>query len=107
MILAYPARAVSVRDEAACLPVANSALHSLTYDPTPDLITGRPRSPMFFVLAVVLIITLVGSIPKWPHCKGVGLGLVLLVLLILAITHRLNPVCTVWRPDSFAIYLPL
>ncbi len=40
---------------------------------------------MFFVLTVVLIIALVGSIPKWPHSKGwgyfpsVGLGLVLLV----------------------------
>lgn len=46
---------------------------------------------MFFILTVVLIIVLVGSIPKWPHSKGwgyfpsVGLGLVLLVLLILAI----------------------
>jgi len=50
---------------------------------------------MFFVLTVVLIIALVGSIPKWPHSKGwgyfpsLGLGLVLLVLLILAIVHRL------------------
>ena len=41
------------------------------------------------------IIALVGSIPKWPHSKGwgyfpsLGLGLVLLVLLILAIMHRL------------------
>ena len=50
---------------------------------------------MFFILTVVLIIALVGSIPKWPHSKGwgyfpsAGLGLVLLVLLILAIMHRL------------------
>ena len=51
---------------------------------------------MFFILTVVLIIALVGSIPKWPHSKGwgyfrsvgVGLGLVLIVLLILAIMHR-------------------
>jgi len=50
---------------------------------------------MFFVLTVVLIIALVGSIPKWPHSNGwgyfpsVGLGLVLLVLVILPIMHRL------------------
>ena len=50
---------------------------------------------MFFILTVVVIIALVGSIPKWLHSKGwgyfpsVGLGLVLLVLLILAIMHRL------------------
>lgn len=50
---------------------------------------------MFFVLTVVLIIALVGSIPKWPHSKGwsyfpsVGLGLELLVLLVLAMMHRL------------------
>src|ERR1700756_4108797 len=58
---------------------------------------GWPRGAlaMFFVLTVVLIIALVGSIPKWPYSKGwgyfpsVGLGLVLLVLLILAIMHRL------------------
>jgi hypothetical protein len=70
---------------------------ALTYDPTPDPITGRPEehAAMFFVLTVVLIIALVGSIPKWPHSKGwgyfpsLGLGLVLLVLLILAIMHRL------------------
>ena len=50
---------------------------------------------MFFVLTAVLIIALVGSIPKWSHSKGwvyfpsVGLGLVLLVLVILPIMHRL------------------
>jgi hypothetical protein len=67
-------------------------------NPSPD--QGAPprstyRCSLFFVLTVVLIIALVGSIPKWPHSKGwgyfpsVGLGLVLLVLLILAIMHRL------------------
>jgi hypothetical protein len=66
--------------------------------PPAALATGFPErsnAEMFFVLTVVLIIALVGSIPRWPHSKGwgyypsVGLGLVLLVLLILAIMHRL------------------
>lgn len=56
---------------------------------------SEEHAAMFFILTVVVIIALVGSIPKWPHSKGwgyfpsVGLGLVLLVLLILAIMHRL------------------
>jgi hypothetical protein len=50
---------------------------------------------MFFVLTVVLIIALIGSIPKWPHSKGwgyypsAGVGLVLLILSILFLMHRL------------------
>ncbi|HTP44342.1 MAG TPA: DUF3309 domain-containing protein [Candidatus Acidoferrum sp.] len=50
---------------------------------------------MFFILTVVLIIALVGSIPRWPHSKGWGYypsaiaGLALLVVLILFFMGRL------------------
>jgi hypothetical protein len=50
---------------------------------------------MFFILTVVLIIALIGSIPKWPHSKGwgyypaVGVGLILLVLLALFLMGRI------------------
>jgi hypothetical protein len=52
---------------------------------------------MFFALTVVLIIALIGSIPKWPHSKGwgyspavvIGLVLVGLVLFMLYVMHRL------------------
>jgi Protein of unknown function (DUF3309) len=85
-----PQTSINIRPE-SCVTLP------LTYDPTPHPIKGCPEEhvAMFFVLTVVLIIALVGSIPKWPHSKGwgyfpsVGLGLVLLVLLILAIMHRL------------------
>jgi hypothetical protein len=76
-----------------------------------DPATGHHGSnvAMVFVLTVVLIIALIGSIPKWPHSKGwgyyptLGLGLVLLVLLILVLMHRFNPVSTVWRPGLASI----
>jgi hypothetical protein len=84
-----PQTSINIRPE-SCVTLP------LTYDSTPHLITGpEEHLAMFFVLTVVLIIALVGSIPKWPHSKGwgyfpsVGLGLVLLVLLLLAIMHRL------------------
>jgi Protein of unknown function (DUF3309) len=50
---------------------------------------------MFIILTIVLIIALVGSIPRWPHSRGwgyipsAGVGLVLLVLLILFLMGRL------------------
>jgi low affinity Fe/Cu permease len=50
---------------------------------------------MFFILTVVLIVALIGSIPKWPHSKGwgyypsAGVAIVLLVLLFLFLAHRL------------------
>ena len=65
------------------------------YKPHPTKGASEEHAAMFFILTAVLVIALVGSIPKWPHSKGwgyfpsVGLGLVLLVLLILAIMHRL------------------
>jgi hypothetical protein len=50
---------------------------------------------MSTILFVILILLLVGALPVWPHSAswGVypsgGLGLVLLIVLILALTGRL------------------
>jgi hypothetical protein len=47
------------------------------------------------VLIVVLVLALVGSIPRWPHSRGWGffpsggVGLVLLILVILLALGRL------------------
>ncbi|MGQ2964235.1 DUF3309 family protein, partial [Methylophilus sp.] len=46
------------------------------------------------VLLVILILALVGALPAWPYSSGWGyypsggLGLVVLILLILALTGR-------------------
>ena len=50
---------------------------------------------MFFILTIVLIIALVGSLPTWPHSKRWGyyptggVGLILLILLILYLMGKL------------------
>ena len=50
---------------------------------------------MSTILIIVLILLLIGALPTWPHSAnwgyypGGGLGLVLLILLILALTGRL------------------
>jgi Protein of unknown function (DUF3309) len=50
---------------------------------------------LLFILAIVLMIALVGSIPKWPHSRGWGyypsggVGLVLVILLVLYLLGRL------------------
>ena len=50
---------------------------------------------MTTVLLVILILMLIGAIPAWPHSRrwgyapSGGLGLVVLVLVILALTGRL------------------
>jgi hypothetical protein len=50
--------------------------------------------PVSTILLVVLILMLVGVIPVWPHSRSWGygpsggLGLILIVLLILALTGR-------------------
>jgi hypothetical protein len=51
---------------------------------------------MSTILFVVLILLLVGALPTWPYSANWGyypsggLGLVLLILLILALTGRLS-----------------
>jgi hypothetical protein len=50
---------------------------------------------MNLVLIVLLILLLVGALPRWPYSAGWGpypsgaLGIVLLVLLVLLLTGRL------------------
>ena len=50
---------------------------------------------MLFILAIILIIALVGSLPAWPHSRSWGyypsggLGLVLIIILVLFLAGRL------------------
>ena len=50
---------------------------------------------MITLLIVLLVLMMLGSAPTWPHSRGWGyypsggLGLVLLILLILALSGRL------------------
>jgi hypothetical protein len=50
---------------------------------------------MVTILLVILLLMLVGAIPRWPHSRSWGygpsggLGLVLLILLILMLAGRL------------------
>jgi Protein of unknown function (DUF3309) len=50
---------------------------------------------MRLVLLVVLILLILGALPTWPYSAGWGyypsggLGLVLLIVLVLALTRRL------------------
>ena len=49
---------------------------------------------MTTILLVIVILLLIGALPTWPYSSGwgyypsSGLGLVLLILLILALTGR-------------------
>jgi len=50
---------------------------------------------LLFVLAVVLIVALLGSLPIWPHSRGwgyypVGVSTVLVVILVLFFTGHLH-----------------
>ena len=50
---------------------------------------------MITVLIVVLVLMMLGSLPTWPHSSGWGyypsggLGLILLILIVLALSGRL------------------
>jgi hypothetical protein len=50
---------------------------------------------MFLILTIVLIIALVGSLPRWPHSKDWGyyptggVGLILIIVLIGYLLGRL------------------
>ena len=50
---------------------------------------------MSTILLIILILLLVGALPAWPYSTGWGywpsggLGLILLILIILALTGRL------------------
>jgi Protein of unknown function (DUF3309) len=47
------------------------------------------------ILLIILILLLIGVLPTWPHSRGWGywpsggLGLILLILIILALTGHL------------------
>jgi hypothetical protein len=47
------------------------------------------------ILLIILILLLIGAIPSWPHSRGWGygpsgvLGLVLVVVIVLALTHSI------------------
>ena len=53
------------------------------------------EGPMGILVTVLLVLLLVGALPTWPYSGGWGyypsggLGLVLLIVLILALTGRL------------------
>jgi bacteriorhodopsin len=50
---------------------------------------------LLFVIAIVLIVTLVGSLPTWPHSRnwgyypvgGVGVIILIIVLIVLFTGH--------------------
>jgi hypothetical protein len=50
---------------------------------------------LLLILTVVLIVALVGSLPRWPHSRSWGyypsggIGLIVLILLILLLLGRL------------------
>jgi hypothetical protein len=50
---------------------------------------------MFLILTIVLVLALVGSLPRWPHSRSWGyypsggVGLFLVILLILLLLGRL------------------
>ena len=56
----------------------------------------QSRPNMLTLLLVLLVLALVGSVPAWPYSRGWGyypsggLGLVLLVVLLLALTGRVH-----------------
>lgn len=55
----------------------------------------REGAAMMTILIIVLILMLIGALPTWSHSRGWGyypsggLGLVLIILLILALTGGL------------------
>jgi hypothetical protein len=50
---------------------------------------------MLFILAIILVIALVGSLPTWPHSRSWGyypsggLGIVIIILVVLLLMGRL------------------
>jgi Protein of unknown function (DUF3309) len=50
---------------------------------------------LLLILTIVLLVALIGSVPKWPHSRGWGyypsggVGLILVILLILFLLGRL------------------
>jgi hypothetical protein len=51
---------------------------------------------MLTLLIIVLVVLAIGAAPSWPHSRGWGyypsggLGIIILILLVLVLTGRLN-----------------
>jgi Protein of unknown function (DUF3309) len=60
-----------------------------------DEIRLRKAETMGTILLIILILLLIGALPAWPYSSGWGyypsggLGLILLILIILALTGHL------------------
>ena len=60
-----------------------------------DEISLRKAETMGTILLIILILLLIGALPAWPYSSGWGyypsggLGLILLILIILALTGHL------------------
>lgn len=58
-------------------------------------LTFRKVRSMSTVLLIILILLLIGALPTWPYSSGWGyypsggLGLILLIVLLLALTGRM------------------
>jgi hypothetical protein len=56
---------------------------------------SRVTSVMRTILLIILVLLLIGAFPTWPYSSGWGyypsggIGLILLIVLILALTGRL------------------
>jgi hypothetical protein len=74
--------------------VAGSNYH-LSSDRALDLSVHTGEPMLLLILTVVLIVALIGSIPKWPHSRSWGyfpsggVGLILVILLVLYLLGRL------------------
>jgi len=50
---------------------------------------------MYLILLIVLILLLVGALPRWPHSSGwgyypsSGLGVIVVILIILLLMNRI------------------
>jgi hypothetical protein len=64
---------------------------ALRLDPSPD----REVTMLGPILLVVIILLLLGALPRWPHSKSWGyaptggIGLVLLIILVLVLLGRI------------------
>jgi hypothetical protein len=69
--------------------------YHLSSDRALDLSVHTEEPMLLLILTVVLIVALIGSIPKWPHSRSWGyfpsggVGLILVILLVLYLLGRL------------------
>jgi hypothetical protein len=61
----------------------------------PHTIAREGQTMISTILIVILVLVLIGALPTWPYSSGWGfypsggLGLILLIIIILAVTGRL------------------